>query len=106
MSKFICLNCCAVFDEDEIISRVIDRHPYGESYAPEYGCCCPECLSHEIEKAFKCDRCGEYYPIESRNWRDNEQLCDNCEEAAQDEEASPYCGCGDVFSVLDVMIGA
>lgn len=82
MSKFICLNhrCGAVFDDDEIVTAVIDRHPYGEGTVPEYGSVCPECHSAEISPAVECSRCEKYIPEDEAYFHPitDQPLCIDC----------------------------
>lgn len=80
MSKFICLRCGAVFEDDEIATAVIDRHPYGEGTAPEYGSVCPECHSAEISPAEECSRCEKYIPEDEARYhpKTEQPLCVDC----------------------------
>ena len=106
---YICLHCKAIFDEAEIDEGVIDRHPYGEGHASEYKCCCPECGSFEISEAFECTECGEWFPVDERNFHPYTEL-DVCEDCyfgiTHAYETSPYHDCDNVFDALDAMIGA
>ena len=82
MSKYICLRCGAVFDDDEIATAIIDRHPYGEGTAPEYGSVCPECHSAEISPAVECVGCGNYIPEDEAECHPitEEIICHDCYE--------------------------
>lgn len=105
---YICLNhrCKAVFEENDIVETVIDHHPYGEGYAAEYGCVCPCCGSIEISEAFRCSRCGEYYPVDERHWHPTEEkeLCADCLDRVENEVESPYSGITDMFSIFPAML--
>lgn len=80
MSKYICLRCGAVFEDDEIALTIIDRHPYGEGTAPEYGGVCPECHSAEISPAVECSRCEKYIPEDEAYFHPitEQPLCIDC----------------------------
>ena len=71
--KFACNACGCVFDEDDILV-VEERHPYGESYAPEFFHCCPNCKECGIEEAEECSFCGEYHAPD--NMYDG--VCEEC----------------------------
>lgn len=103
-----CDYCGSVFEEDNAVDKALDFHPYGESYAIEYGNSCPECGSTDLSEAFQCGKCGEWFPVDERYWHpiDDMPLCESCLEFIEkDIESSPYHGCDDVFSMLDSMIG-
>ena len=82
MNKFVCLNhkCGAIFDEDEIVEIVIDRHPYGEGTAAEYGCVCPRCGSGDIVHAVECMSCGKYIPEDEAEQHPitEDTICHSC----------------------------
>lgn len=84
MSEYICLNhkCGVVFSDDETIEIVVDRHPYGEGTAPEYGCACPECRCTEIAPAVQCESCGEFIPEDEAEQHPitEDTLCRSCYE--------------------------
>lgn len=109
MSKFICLNhrCGAVFEDDDIATAVIDRHPYGEGTAPEYGSVCPLCGSPEIAEAFQCSACEGYFPIEERRRHPTEEkeLCYDCYKDLGKVDESPYSGISDMFGIIPAMVG-
>lgn len=90
MSEYICLKCRAVFSADETIEIVVDRHPYGEGTAPEYGCACPECRCTEIAPTVQCEVCGEYIPENEAEYHPitEETICRNCFESAMGAEAA------------------
>ena len=87
MERFICLNpkCEAVFDEDEIVTAVIDRHPYQEGWANEYGCVCPRCHSAEIALAVECSICGRTVSDDEKRYdpMTDEPVCEDCYEDRQ-----------------------
>lgn len=80
MSKYICLRCGAVFEDDEIALTIIDRHPYGEGTAPEYGSVCPECFSAEISPAVECSHCEKYIPEDEAQYNPitEQPICIEC----------------------------
>ena len=80
MSEYICLACGAVFEDNKIETAVIDRHPYGEGTAPEYGCVCPECHSAEIAPAVECASCGNYIPEDEAEYHPitEDTICHSC----------------------------
>lgn len=84
MNKFVCLNtkCEAVFDEDEIVEAVLDYHPYGNTFAAEYGCTCPKCGSAEIALAVQCESCGKYIPEDESEYHPitEDTICRDCYE--------------------------
>ena len=82
MSEYICLACGVIFDDDEIATAIIDRHPYGEGTAPEYGSVCPECHSTEIAPAVQCESCGNYIPEDEAEQHPitEDTICHDCYE--------------------------
>lgn len=90
MSEYICLKCRAVFSADETIEIVVDRHPYGEGTAPEYGSACPECKCTEISPAVQCEVCGEFIPEDEAEYHPitEETICHGCFESAMGAEAA------------------
>lgn len=110
MSKIICLNpyCSAVFDDTDIVTRDIDCHPdifHGVGWVPESRSVCPCCGSPEISVAFKCEDCGEYFPVDERRYHpyDDRELCEDCFAKAEDEIDSPYHGVTDMFEIFGAM---
>lgn len=83
MSDYICLECRSVFSDDETIEVVVDRHPYGEGSAPEYGCACPECKCTEIATAVQCAICGDFIPEDEAKQHPitEETICHSCFES-------------------------
>jgi ribosomal protein S26 len=79
-NKFICDHCKRLFDEDESVRRVLDYHPYGEGFAAEYGCTCPECGSAEIALAVQCESCGNYIPEDEAEQHPitEDTICHDC----------------------------
>lgn len=80
MSKYICLECGAVFDENEIIEVIVGHHPWGETTAAEWGCACPECESTEISEAIECESCGKWFPADEAEYHPitEETICYDC----------------------------
>lgn len=82
MSKYVCLNakCGAVFDDDEIVRAVIDRHPYGEGTASEYKCVCPKCRKADIALAVQCESCGKWIPEDEAEFHPitEDTICHDC----------------------------
>lgn len=84
MSDYIlCLKCGAVFNDDETIRIVVDRHPYGEGTASEYASACPQCRCTEIAPAVQCEICGEYIPEDEAEYHPitEETICHSCFES-------------------------
>lgn len=76
MKTYICLQCTAHFDGDEIVAKHYDRAT-GTWDAEE----CPECGSEDFEEAGYCVICDDYYPIDNSNGAENYmigRICKKC----------------------------
>ena len=121
---YICFLCRSVFDEADVLERVVDQYPYQEGYAKQYGCACPVCGQTEIMPAFQCSVCGEWFPIDEECSPTDEPMCPECackaeEEIAEEQEIManeayldymkdeykmseyPYSGISDPFHLFD-----
>jgi formylmethanofuran dehydrogenase subunit E len=75
MSKYVCLECGEIFDENEIDcweeTHGLDYGPY----EPRSGC--PYCGGAYVE-AYRCDGCGEYINTETYVEIDDQKYCEGC----------------------------
>lgn len=54
--------CCQTLLDDSELKTIYDWVPYGDTNVPmASGQECPECGSDEIEDAYKCEICGEWF---------------------------------------------
>ena len=65
-----CNDCGYVCEYDEL-ETIVDRHPYGDTYAEERYVECPMCGSGDIDEATECSVCGEYHT-------GGDDVCDDC----------------------------
>ena len=72
--KFICNECGDTFDYP---NSVIERHPYGDTFATEEFGTCPACGGSDFETAKECEVCGA--PVAVSELYD---LCAKCEKIA------------------------
>lgn len=75
MSKYVCLECGEVFDENEIDcweeTHGLDCGPYEQRSG------CPYCGGAYVE-AHLCDACGEYINTETYVKIDDQRYCECC----------------------------
>ncbi len=75
----MCRVCGGRFDDQEL-SPVYDRHPYGDGYAYEQGdISCPDCGADLVQEGY-CKGCGEEVP----HLELEEGLCRMCVEETMD----------------------
>ena len=74
MSKYVCLACGEVFDEDDIESW-IEYH--GLDYGGESWSGSP-CCQEDYVDAYECDCCGEYITSDTYVEIEDKRYCENC----------------------------
>lgn len=77
MSKFICLECGYVFDEDDISVWREGRGEYWGTPCSEEMSGCPRCQG-EYAKTYKCDRCDEWITGSYIKLESGERICEHC----------------------------
>lgn len=77
MSKFVCLECGCVFDEEDITRWKEDRGEYWGSSCYEEFSGSPCCKEAYVE-AHKCDICGNWITDTYVKTDDGKRFCNNC----------------------------
>ena len=85
MEMFKCLDCGAVFSEDES-GTISEWEGEGVMRGQLHYMCCPECRSEDIAEAYECGECGECFTKEEGTEIDGEFFCDECAKEIQREE--------------------
>lgn len=75
MSKYVCLDCGEVFDEDRINTWEETHGLHCGPYEQRSGC--PYCGGSYVE-AHLCDACGEYINTETYVEIDDKRYCECC----------------------------
>ena len=77
MSKFVCLHCSHLFDEDDIATWQEGRGEYWGSPCSETVGGCPQCGEGYVE-TYKCEECDEYIVGEYIKTEGGYRICRNC----------------------------
>jgi hypothetical protein len=77
MSKFICLECGHVFDEEDIATWEENRGEYWGVMCSETVSGCPNCYG-SYAKTYKCNCCDTWIDGEYIKLKSGERVCENC----------------------------
>lgn len=77
MSKFICLDCGYIFDEDEVAVWHEGRGEYWGTPCSETVSGCPRCQGDYVE-TYQCAVCGEWITDTYIKLNTGDRICDQC----------------------------